>query len=84
MHGVDKNSNIPTLVDTIQDSALLFSLIFAKCTSCISAFCKPYGVTSPLWQRVQEHARESFALREVFSMQSSVRVEAVENLGEDC
>lgn len=38
-------------------------------------------VIHPLWLRVQEQARESYAMREVFSMDSSVRVQAIENLG---
>ncbi|KAL8576103.1 hypothetical protein ACOMHN_001453 [Nucella lapillus] len=45
------------------------------------AFCSIYGDASPLWVRVHEQARESFAMREVFNMDSSVRVEAIENLG---
>ncbi|KAK7483424.1 hypothetical protein BaRGS_00025364 [Batillaria attramentaria] len=45
------------------------------------AFCSQQGEATPVWQRVQEQARESFAMREVFSMDSSVRVEAIENLG---
>lgn len=45
------------------------------------AFCSIHGDTSTLWARVHEQARESFAMREVFNMDSSVRVEAIENLG---
>lgn len=44
-------------------------------------FFRHQGVATPVWQRVQDQARESFAMREVFSMDSSVRVEAIENLG---
>ncbi|XP_076435109.1 uncharacterized protein LOC143274969 isoform X2 [Babylonia areolata] len=47
----------------------------------LTAFCSVHGDVSPLWPRVQEQARESFAMREVFNMDSSVRVEAIENLG---
>lgn len=44
-------------------------------------FCSVDDVIHPLWLRVQEQARESYAMREVFSMDSSVRVQAIENLG---
>lgn len=44
-------------------------------------FCSVHDVIHPLWLRVQEQARESYAMREVFSMDSSVRVQAIENLG---
>ncbi|XP_062582558.1 uncharacterized protein LOC134244316 [Saccostrea cucullata] len=45
------------------------------------AFCTVDEVINPLWFRIQEQARESYAMREVFSMESSVRVQAIENLG---
>ncbi|XP_061197568.1 uncharacterized protein LOC133205720 [Saccostrea echinata] len=45
------------------------------------AFCTLDDVVHPLWFRIQEQARESYAMREVFSMDSSVRVQAIENLG---
>ncbi|XP_022338280.2 uncharacterized protein LOC111133865 isoform X1 [Crassostrea virginica] len=45
------------------------------------AFCSIGDVVYPLWLRIQEQARESYAMREVFSMDSSVRVQAIENLG---
>ena len=35
----------------------------------------------PFWLRVQEQAVESYTMKEVFDMDSSVRVEAIENLG---
>ena len=35
----------------------------------------------PLWDRMQDQAVESYAAAEVFNMESSVRVEAIENLG---
>ena len=37
----------------------------------------------PFWPRVQDQAVESYTMKEVFDMDSSVRVEAIENLGED-
>lgn len=47
----------------------------------LTAFCSIGDVVHPLWLRIQEQARESYAMREVFSMDSSVRVQAIENLG---
>lgn len=47
----------------------------------LTEFCSVDDVIHPLWLRVQEQARESYAMREVFSMDSSVRVQAIENLG---
>ncbi|XP_046556849.1 LOW QUALITY PROTEIN: uncharacterized protein LOC124266076 [Haliotis rubra] len=44
-------------------------------------FCTVDGEEFPLWKRVEEQARESYAMKEVFDMDSSVRVEAIENLG---
>ncbi|XP_005093196.1 uncharacterized protein LOC101851332 [Aplysia californica] len=45
------------------------------------AFCNVEGNYYPLWERVDEQARESWSMKEVFDMESSVRVEAIENLG---
>lgn len=47
----------------------------------LTEFCSVDDFIHPLWLRVQEQARESYAMREVFSMDSSVRVQAIENLG---
>ena len=44
-------------------------------------FCTIDEKTLPLWSRIQEQARESYAMRDVFNMDSSVRVDAIENLG---
>ncbi|XP_067673831.1 uncharacterized protein [Haliotis asinina] len=44
-------------------------------------FCTVDGEECPLWKRVEQQARESYAMKEVFDMDSSVRVEAIENLG---
>ncbi|XP_046351571.2 uncharacterized protein LOC124132035 isoform X2 [Haliotis rufescens] len=44
-------------------------------------FCTVDGEEFPLWKRVEEQAKESYAMKEVFDMDSSVRVEAIENLG---
>ena len=35
----------------------------------------------PFWYAVQDRAVENYTMKEVFSMDSSVRVEAIENLG---
>ena len=35
----------------------------------------------PFFVRVQDQAVESYTMKEVFSMESSVRIEAIENLG---
>ncbi|XP_063448619.1 uncharacterized protein LOC134728118 [Mytilus trossulus] len=45
------------------------------------AFCTIDEKVLPVWSRIQEQARESYAMREVFDMDSSVRVDAIENLG---
>ena len=39
------------------------------------------GKSYPFWLRVQDQAVESYTMKEVFDMDSSVRVEAIENLG---
>ena len=39
------------------------------------------GVAEPLWDRVLSQAMESYNMKDVFNMESSVRVEAIENLG---
>ncbi|CAI9716161.1 XP_029636231.1uncharacterized protein LOC115211707 isoform X2 [Octopus vulgaris] len=43
-------------------------------------FCTVDGIVSSLWQRIEEQARESYAMKEVFNINSHVRVEAIENL----
>ena len=47
----------------------------------ITDFCTLDTEQRPLWEAVQDQATESYAIREVFNMDSSVRVEAIENLG---
>lgn len=47
----------------------------------IMAFCNIDGQYQPLWDRVKEQASESLAMGKVFDMDSTVRVEAIENLG---
>ncbi|VDI42192.1 Hypothetical predicted protein [Mytilus galloprovincialis] len=44
-------------------------------------FCKVDEEIQPLWLRVEDHTRELYAMREVFDMDSSVRLEAIQNLG---
>ncbi|CAL1534341.1 unnamed protein product [Lymnaea stagnalis] len=44
-------------------------------------FCKVEGEYCPIWQRVKDQASESWSIKEVFDMNSSVRVDAIENLG---
>ncbi|XP_071946260.1 uncharacterized protein [Antedon mediterranea] len=43
-------------------------------------FCTVSGERQEFWQRVQEQALESYTMREVFSMNSSVRIDAIQNL----
>ncbi|XP_070204479.1 uncharacterized protein [Littorina saxatilis] len=45
------------------------------------AFCRQEGMPLPVWERVLSQAMESYAMKDVFNMESSVRVEAIENLG---
>ncbi|XP_041376962.1 uncharacterized protein LOC121389409 [Gigantopelta aegis] len=44
-------------------------------------FCTIDDEEQPVWQRVQDQARESSAMIDVFDMSSDVRVTAIENLG---
>ncbi|GAB1599290.1 uncharacterized protein LOC115211707 isoform X1 [Argonauta hians] len=43
-------------------------------------FCTQGEVVTSLWQRIEDQARESYAMKEVFNINSHVRVEAIENL----
>ena len=47
----------------------------------VSAFCTVEDEFQPFYLRVQDQAVESYTMKEVFDMESSVRVEAIENLG---
>ena len=49
----------------------------------ITEFCTVEDEFHPFWTRVQDQAVESYTMKEVFDMDSSVRVEAIENLGKD-
>lgn len=44
-------------------------------------FCTINNEPCPFWACVQDQAIESYTIREVFNMESTVRVEAIENLG---
>ena len=44
-------------------------------------FCTVDHQYISFWERVKEQAIESYTMKEVFDMDSSVRVEAIENLG---
>ncbi|KAK3083627.1 hypothetical protein FSP39_000492, partial [Pinctada imbricata] len=44
-------------------------------------FCTIEDIVRPLWVRIQDQARESYAMREVFSVESTMRAKAIENLG---
>ena len=48
----------------------------------MAAFCMIEGIPKPVWERVLNQAMESYAMKDVFNMESTVRVEAIENLGE--
>ena len=48
-----------------------------------AAFCTVDGFPKPVWDRVLNQAMESYAMKDVFDMESTVRVEAIENLGEE-
>ena len=56
-------------------------LVQHDCSAYNSDFCTEDGKLHPFWLRVQEQAVESYTMKEVFNMDSSVRVEAIENLG---
>ena len=44
-------------------------------------FCTVDHQYISFWERVKDQAIESYTMKEVFDMDSSVRVEAIENLG---
>ena len=48
---------------------------------CFTDFCTVDDEVLPFFVRVQDQAVESYTMKEVFSMESSVRIEAIENLG---
>ena len=52
-----------------------------RIVSTFADFCTVDDETCPFFVRVQDQAVESYTMREVFSMDSSVRIEAIENLG---
>ena len=52
-----------------------------RIVSTFADFCTVDDETCPFFLRVQDQALESYTMREVFSMDSSVRIEAIENLG---
>ncbi|XP_021364728.1 uncharacterized protein LOC110457692 [Mizuhopecten yessoensis] len=45
-------------------------------------FTVRYGETLSLWESVEEFVKEMFAIHEVFGMDSSVRVQAIDHLGQ--
>lgn len=47
----------------------------------LTEFCTVEDEFQAFWLRVLDQAVESYTVREVFNMESSVRVEAIENLG---
>jgi hypothetical protein len=55
--------------------------VYSRLFIYIIDFCKVDGEMQPLWSRVEDYTRELYAMREVFDMDSSVRIEAIENLG---
>lgn len=47
----------------------------------LSDFCTVDGEEQALWQRVTSYAQDMYAMKDVFAMDSTVRVDAIENLG---
>lgn len=47
----------------------------------VAAFCTIDGKKESFLSRVEDQVVESYCMKEVFNMESSVRVEAIENLG---
>ncbi|XP_062582549.1 uncharacterized protein LOC134244307 [Saccostrea cucullata] len=47
----------------------------------LTDFCTVDGEEQALWQRVTSYAQDMYAMKDVFAMDSSVRVDAIENLG---
>ena len=44
-------------------------------------FCTLDGEEQALWQRVTAYAQDMYAMKDVFAMDSTVRVDAIENMG---
>ena len=50
--------------------------------SFFTEFCQDeFGVKIPFFRRIEEYAVEKYAIRQVFQVDSSVRLQAIENLG---
>lgn len=47
----------------------------------LADFCTVDGEEQALWQRVTSYAQDMYAMKDVFAMDSTVRVDAIENLG---
>ena len=52
-----------------------------NCINNVTDFCMVDGERQSFWSRIQDQAVESYTMKEVFDMNSSVRVEAIQNLG---
>ncbi|XP_061197152.1 uncharacterized protein LOC133205368 [Saccostrea echinata] len=47
----------------------------------LTEFCTVDGEVQALWERVTSYAQDMYAMKDVFAMDSTVRVDAIENLG---
>ena len=72
MTGLLCGASIISQICTVDNEVLLL---------CFTDFCTVDDEVLPFFVRVQDQAVESYTMKEVFSMESSVRIEAIENLG---
>lgn len=59
----------------------MYKLEYIKYVFSLSDFCTVDGEEQALWQRVTSYAQDMYAMKDVFAMDSTVRVDAIENLG---
>ena len=74
LYGGRRGSSIVCLQISARWTTRLFYCLLAD-------FCTVDDEVLPFFVRVQDQAVESYTMKEVFSMESSVRIEAIENLG---
>jgi hypothetical protein len=72
---------MPWMVNILYKDVL--NLIKSIKKSVYSAFCGPntFSDTHHFFERLKEYCQGSFAIREVFHMESTVRLHAIQNLG---
>lgn len=59
----------------------MYYVVSTSSSFSVSGFCCVDGEVVALWSRMEEKVREKFALKEVFCVESTVRVAAMRNVG---